>query len=80
MMLLKQDGRGEEEGDVVDNVEKAVASAGEPNTLTLFEEASGNPSQVNVQIVIACDSASEGEMVEEGASSTRLGSWKHRRW
>ncbi|RWW76627.1 hypothetical protein BHE74_00015266 [Ensete ventricosum] len=26
----------------------AIASAGEPNTLTLFEEAGGDPSQVNV--------------------------------
>ncbi|RRT72333.1 hypothetical protein B296_00005162 [Ensete ventricosum] len=61
----------------------AVASAGEPNTLMLFEEASGDPSQVNVQtfsVGIACANASEGETVEEGAPSTRLGSWKQRRW
>ncbi|RWV92203.1 hypothetical protein GW17_00045450 [Ensete ventricosum] len=57
-----------------------TASAWEPNTLTLFEKVSGDLSQVNVQTVTACANAGEGETVEEGAPSTRLGSWKQQRW
>ncbi|RWW81730.1 hypothetical protein BHE74_00009851 [Ensete ventricosum] len=57
-----------------------TASAWEPNTLTLFEKVSSDLSQVNVQTVTACANADEGETVEEGAPSTRLGSWKQQRW
>ncbi|RRT72306.1 hypothetical protein B296_00017920 [Ensete ventricosum] len=40
----------------------------------------GDPSQVNVQIITVCASTDEGEMVEEGAQSTKLGNWKQQRW
>ncbi|RWV94161.1 hypothetical protein BHE74_00048695 [Ensete ventricosum] len=61
----------------------AAASAMEPNTLMLFEEAGGDSSQANFQTVTlgnVCANADEGETMGEGAPSTWLGSWKQRRW
>ncbi|RWW89738.1 hypothetical protein BHE74_00001231 [Ensete ventricosum] len=46
------------------HVPRSFLKHGEPNTLLLFEEAGGNPLQVNFQTVTvgaACASASEGE-------------------
>lgn len=46
------------------HVPRSFLKLGEPNTLMLFEEAGGNPLQVNFQTVTvgaACASASEGD-------------------
>ncbi|RRT48638.1 hypothetical protein B296_00052956 [Ensete ventricosum] len=48
------------------HVPRSFLKRGEPNTLTLFEEAGGDPSHVNFQTVTvgtACNSAGEGDVL-----------------